>query len=46
MTQRQAKLEMQAAGLRWLETLDFLPTQHFMVFHKPPVHRPRPGGER
>lgn len=38
MTQRQAKLEMLAAGLHWLETLDFLPTQHFMVFEKSPGH--------
>ena len=35
MTQRQAIKELEAAGLRWLETKDFLPTQHFMVFEKP-----------
>ena len=35
MTQRQAIREMQAGGLRWVETRDFLPTQHFMVFEKP-----------
>lgn len=34
MTQRQAITEMQAVGLEWVETLDFLPTQHFMVFEK------------
>ena len=35
MTQRQAVLEFEAAGLRWVETEDFLPKQHFMVFEKP-----------
>jgi ubiquinone/menaquinone biosynthesis C-methylase UbiE len=35
MTARQAILEMQAVGLRWVETLDFLPQQHFLVFEKP-----------
>ena len=35
MTQQQAIKEMQAVGLEWLETRDFLPTQHFMVFRKP-----------
>ncbi len=35
MTQQQAITELEAAGLRWLETKDFLPTQHFMVFEKP-----------
>ena len=34
MTQQQAKTEMGAVGLRWVETRDFLPTQHFMVFEK------------
>jgi len=34
MTQEQARREMQAVGLRWLETRDFLPTQHFMIFEK------------
>ena len=34
MTQKQAIREMQAAGLRWIETRDVLPTQHFMVFQK------------
>jgi protein-L-isoaspartate O-methyltransferase len=34
MTQAQAKLEMAAAGLEWVETLDVLPTQHLMVFRK------------
>ncbi len=35
MTQKQAILEMQAVGLKWKETKDFLPQQHFMVFVKP-----------
>jgi hypothetical protein len=35
MTARQAILEMQAVGLQWVETLDFLPQQHFLVFEKP-----------
>jgi ubiquinone/menaquinone biosynthesis C-methylase UbiE len=34
MTQQQAIREIQAAGLAWVETRDFLPTQHFMVFEK------------
>ena len=35
MTQAQAKKEMEAVGLRWQQTHDFLPWQHFMVFVKP-----------
>lgn len=35
MAQQQAIREMHAVGLVWLETRDFLPTQHFMVFEKP-----------
>ena len=35
MTQRQAIKELEAVGLRWRETKDLLPTQHFMVFEKP-----------
>ena len=35
MTQQQAIKEMRAAGLDWVETRHFLPTQHFMVFEKP-----------
>jgi hypothetical protein len=31
----QARKEMQAIGLQWEQTLDFLPQQHFMVFSKP-----------
>jgi hypothetical protein len=25
---------MKAVGLEWVETRDFLPTQHFMIFEK------------
>jgi ubiquinone/menaquinone biosynthesis C-methylase UbiE len=35
MTVVQARKEMEAVGLRWQETQDFLPYQHFMVFVKP-----------
>ncbi|UCD37144.1 MAG: class I SAM-dependent methyltransferase [Fidelibacterota bacterium] len=35
MTQDQAIREMAAVGLRWKETRDILPQQHFMVFEKP-----------
>lgn len=38
MTQDQAIRELEAVGLRWVETRDFLPTQHFMVFEKPARH--------
>jgi ubiquinone/menaquinone biosynthesis C-methylase UbiE len=34
MTQQQAIREMKAVGLEWVETRDFLPTQHFMIFEK------------
>lgn len=27
---------MKAVGLDWVETRDFLPSQHFLVFRKPP----------
>lgn len=35
MTQDQAIKEMRVVGLRWKETKDFLPQQHFMIFEKP-----------
>jgi len=35
MTEKQSIREMEAAGLKHKETLEFLPTQHFMVFVKP-----------
>ena len=37
MTQAQAKKEMAAVGLVWVETRDFLPQQHFMLFERPAV---------
>jgi FkbM family methyltransferase len=36
MTQRQAIRELEAAGLVWQTTEDFLPQQHVMVFTKAP----------
>jgi SAM-dependent methyltransferase len=35
MTETQARREMKAVGLEWVETRDFLPQQHYMVFRKP-----------
>jgi ubiquinone/menaquinone biosynthesis C-methylase UbiE len=35
MTQKQVKKEMQAVGLVWRETKNFLPQQHLMIFQKP-----------
>ncbi len=35
MTQKQAKREYAASGFEWVETRDFLPWQHFMIFRKP-----------
>ncbi|GIV60448.1 MAG: methyltransferase type 11 [Rhodothermaceae bacterium] len=37
MTEAQLRREMTAAGLRWRETREILPWQHFMVFEKPPT---------
>lgn len=34
MTQRQAKKELKAAGLTWVETQNVLPQQHLMIFQK------------
>jgi len=34
MTEAQAKKEMAAAGLVWVETLDFLPQQHVLIFKR------------
>ncbi|MEX0269218.1 class I SAM-dependent methyltransferase [Leptolyngbyaceae cyanobacterium UHCC 1019] len=34
MTQRQARKELASVGLNWLETKDFLPQQHVMIFGK------------
>lgn len=35
MTAKQARSEMEAVGLEWERTEDFLPQQHFMVFRRP-----------
>ena len=35
MTQDQVKKEAAAVGLKHVETRDFLPSQHFMIFQKP-----------
>jgi len=35
MSEEQAGKEMRALGFRWVETGDFLPQQHFLVFEKP-----------
>lgn len=35
MTEAQARREMEAVGLEWVETLDALPRQHILVFRKP-----------
>ncbi|NES73442.1 MAG: class I SAM-dependent methyltransferase, partial [Okeania sp. SIO2D1] len=37
MTEKQVKKEMNAVGLVWQETDDFLPQQHFLVFKKSDV---------
>lgn len=42
MTEAQARLELEAAGLRWSATCDFLPQQHFMVFERPAADRSAP----
>jgi ubiquinone/menaquinone biosynthesis C-methylase UbiE len=34
MTEQQARREMAAVGLEWVETKTFLPQQHFMIFRK------------
>jgi ubiquinone/menaquinone biosynthesis C-methylase UbiE len=34
MTQKQVKKELQAVGLKWQETKEFLPEQHFLAFSK------------
>jgi ubiquinone/menaquinone biosynthesis C-methylase UbiE len=39
MSEKQARAEMAAVGLKWVETRDFLPRQHFMVFQKPHIER-------
>lgn len=34
MTEAQVRKEAEALGLKWLKTLDFLPSQHVIVFRK------------
>ena len=34
MTQKQAIKEMSTIGLKWVETKDFLPSQHLLIFSK------------
>lgn len=36
MTEAQVRRELEAVGLRWVETKDFLPRQHYLVFEKRP----------
>lgn len=40
MTQRQARKELAAVGLTWLETQEFLPQQHVMIFGQTPAINP------
>lgn len=35
MSEKQARAEMEAAGLRWVETKHELPQQHLLIFEKP-----------
>ncbi|MGK7888003.1 MAG: class I SAM-dependent methyltransferase [Leptolyngbyaceae cyanobacterium] len=35
MTEKQARRELAAVGLKWVKTNEDLPTQHIMVFEKP-----------
>lgn len=35
MSEKQARAEMEAAGLRWIETKGVLPQQHLLIFQKP-----------
>jgi len=35
MTEAQARKEMKAVGLEWVDTKEMLPRQHFLVFRKP-----------
>ena len=38
MTEAQAKLEFEAAGLRFVSNRSDLPWQHFMIFQRPPAN--------
>ena len=37
MTERQVRKEMDALGLNWIRTDDYLPQQHVLIFEKPGV---------
>jgi SAM-dependent methyltransferase len=37
MTAKQARLELEAAGFHYLENLEILPLQHFLIFARDPV---------
>lgn len=41
MTVAQARKEMEATGLRWVETVDDLPQQHVIIYQKSRVASPR-----
>jgi FkbM family methyltransferase len=40
MSEAQARLEMSAVGLEWVETRNALPQQHLMIFRKPATAGP------
>jgi SAM-dependent methyltransferase len=42
MTEAQAKLEFEAAGLRFVSNSAELPWQHFLIFRKPPTTATKP----
>jgi len=37
MTAKQARLELEAAGFYFVENLDILPLQHFLIFARDPL---------
>ena len=37
MSEEQVRREMQAIGLQWVKTEDYLPQQHVLIFEKPPA---------
>ncbi len=40
MSEAQARRELEAVGLRWVETQSYLPQQHVLVFEKPAAQSP------
>ncbi|PIQ62530.1 MAG: SAM-dependent methyltransferase [Bacteroidetes bacterium CG12_big_fil_rev_8_21_14_0_65_60_17] len=40
MSEEQIRLEMEAAGFEWFDTLDILPMQHVVTFRRPVVRQP------